>query len=138
MTLHEGAALSGLGRYRGNGGARAAIALAATAALLAPAWSCVIAGDKSVAPAVARILTLDADAELGSYLAGTCVACHRQQSAPQVIPPIAGLEKERFVTALVEYKTGARTNAAMMSVASSLGDPEIAALAMHFHGLGTQ
>jgi cytochrome c553 len=90
----------------------------------------------SVSPEVSSILELSGDAAYGAYLAGECVTCHRA-SGGAGIPPIAGLPAEYLVTALVEYRSGTRTNEVMVTTASRLGDAEIAALAAHFSELST-
>lgn len=82
--------------------------------------------------AVQRILAIDADPAYGAYLGGECATCHRREGADANIPPIAGLPREHFVRALVEYKTGIRTNEVMKLMTDRLGDAEIAALAAHF------
>lgn len=82
--------------------------------------------------AVQRILAIDADPAYGEYLAGECATCHRREGADANIPPIAGLPREHFTRALVEYKTGLRTNEVMKLMTDRLGDAEIAALAAHF------
>jgi cytochrome c len=91
----------------------------------------------SVSPEVSAILELSGDAAYGAYLAGECVTCHRASGGGAGIPPIAGLPADYLVTALVEYRSGARTNEVMVTTASRLGDAEIAALAAHFSELST-
>lgn len=105
------------------------------AASLAFGWSSARADSSEntdVAAHVTTILALNADAAYGDYLAGDCVACHRQSGAADGIPPIAGLPVEHLVNALVEYKLGVRDNEVMTVRTSRLGDEEIAALAAHF------
>lgn len=72
-----------------------------------------------------------ADLAYGEYLAGECVACHRQ-GAEAGIPPIDVLPAQDFIRALHEYRDGKRDHALMQNVAKSLGDAEIEALAAYF------
>jgi cytochrome c len=73
------------------------------------------------------------DAAYGEYLASECVTCHGSD-ANASIPPLRTLRYEELITALKAYRDGTRTNAVMRSVARSLGDAEIEALAAHFAG----
>ncbi|MEZ5935319.1 MAG: hypothetical protein R3F54_26010 [Alphaproteobacteria bacterium] len=74
------------------------------------------------------------DLAYGEYLAGECVACHRA-GAEGGIPPINSLPAPYFVEALKEYKEGERDHALMRTVARSLGDTEMEALAAYFEQL---
>ena len=73
-----------------------------------------------------------ADAPYGAYLAAECAACHRRDAAHGAIPPLHVLTYDRLVAALKAYRDGTRANAVMQSVARSLGDAEIEALAAYF------
>lgn len=82
---------------------------------------------------IARNPGLAADVAYGEYLASGCVACHgADANAP--IPPLRSLRYEELVAALMAYREGTRTNPAMQSVARSLGEVEIEALAAYFSG----
>jgi cytochrome c len=83
---------------------------------------------------MARNPGLAADAAYGEYLAAECVTCHGADAASTSIPPLRSLQYEDLVAALKEYRDGTRANPAMQSVARSLGDAEIAALASYFSG----
>jgi len=74
------------------------------------------------------------DLAYGEYLAGECVACHRAD-AEGGIPPINALPAPYFVQALKEYKDGERDHDLMGTVARSLGDTEMEALAAYFEQL---
>lgn len=74
------------------------------------------------------------DLAYGEYLAGECVACHRVNSET-AIPPINALPAPYFVEALREYKEGERDHDLMRSVARSLGQAEMEALAAYFEQL---
>lgn len=80
----------------------------------------------------AAILSMSGDAAYGQYLGGECATCHRSSGAAAGIPPIAGLPRDHFVLALVEYRAGLRDNEVMTTTASRLTDEEIAALAAYF------
>lgn len=72
-----------------------------------------------------------ADLAYGEYLAGECVACHRAGS-DAAIPPINALPAPYFIEALREYREGERDHALMRTVARSLGEAEMEALAAYF------
>ena len=74
------------------------------------------------------------DLAYGEYLAGECVACHRVNSET-AIPPINSLPAPYFIEALREYREGERDHELIRSVARSLGDTEIEALAAYFEQL---
>ncbi|MFZ5964940.1 c-type cytochrome [Thalassococcus sp. BH17M4-6] len=80
------------------------------------------------------LLTMEGDPEYGEYLGGECTTCH-QLEAYDGIPPLAGLDKEHFILAMLEYRQKLRENAAMQLVAGRLSDEEIAALAAYFKEL---
>lgn len=75
-----------------------------------------------------------ADLAYGEYLAGECVTCHLV-GAEAGIPPINALPAPYFVEALREYRDGERDHDLMHTVARSLGDKEMAALAAYFEQL---
>jgi cytochrome c len=77
-------------------------------------------------------LALADDNELGAYLASECVACHRHDGADLGIPSIVGWRESDFAAALRAYRTGARHNQVMRSVAGTLSDDDVAALAGFF------
>ena len=66
----------------------------------------------------------------GKHLAQECTTCHRAdgRSGGQ-IPNIFGLDREFFLTTMRFYKTGARTNPVMNSVAEALNEEQLEALA---------
>lgn len=75
------------------------------------------------------------DVEFGAYLASECASCHRPDAASDGIPPIEGMARERFIMALHAYREGERANQTMRSVARSLGEEEIRALAAYYASL---
>ena len=72
---------------------------------------------------------------LGRHLARECAACHRIDGVDNGIPSITGWVADDFVTTMGFYRTGARPNQAMVSVAQSLSDDEIKALAVYYASL---
>jgi cytochrome c len=72
------------------------------------------------------------DLALGRHLAGECVTCHPRDNRNVGIPVIIGWPTEQFVAVLRSYKAKERTNPVMRSVAASLNDEEMAALAAYF------
>jgi cytochrome c553 len=96
-----------------------------------------VLGGAAVATAIA-IEPLPADENinnlkaLGQHLAQECTPCHRLDGQDSGIPPIAGLAPEYFIETMSFYKNGQRNNPAMVSVAQSLDDRQIKALAQYF------
>ncbi|MEK9970319.1 MAG: hypothetical protein VW600_14360 [Ferrovibrio sp.] len=77
-----------------------------------------------------------ADRELGEYLSGECVTCHKptgQSSA--AIPSITGWPVEQFVAVMDAYRRKQRDNQAMQTIAGRLSDHEIVSLAAFFAAL---
>ncbi|MEZ5716644.1 MAG: c-type cytochrome [Paracoccaceae bacterium] len=72
------------------------------------------------------------DLELGAWLAGECITCHRDGAAERGIPPIAGWPEEAFAAEMRAYRSGGRLHALMQMLAGRLSDEEIAALAAWF------
>lgn len=70
--------------------------------------------------------------EYGQYLSSQCATCHRLDAFEGGIPPLGHLPKDYFVIAMKEYKSGRRSNPAMVSVANSLSEEEIEALAAYY------
>ncbi|GBE44638.1 hypothetical protein BMS3Bbin10_02740 [bacterium BMS3Bbin10] len=88
-----------------------------------------------IATSMAALTSLAAFAneerEYGEYLAGECTSCHRD-GANETIPPIVGYEVWAFVSLMDTYRNGERDNQAMVSVAKSLDEEQIKALAIYF------
>lgn len=68
----------------------------------------------------------------GEHLSSECTSCHRIDGTDNGIPGIVGWPAEAFVAVLVSYRDGERTNPAMVSVAKSLEEDQMAALAAYF------
>lgn len=75
------------------------------------------------------------DADYGEFLSGQCTTCHQLSGKDQGIPAIVGWPADSFVAVMNSYKTKERENKAMQTIAASLGDEEIAALAAYFEKL---
>lgn len=73
----------------------------------------------------------EGDPDYGAYLVQECTACH-VAGGTTAVPAIDGIAPGYFRLAMEEYAQGARENAAMVNVARSLGDEELAALAAYF------
>lgn len=90
-------------------------------------------------PLAALALPATADdarvAAYGKHLSAECSACHRIDGIDNGIPSITGWNVQDFVATLHFYKDGSRSNAAMISVAQSLDDPQIQALAVYYGSL---
>jgi cytochrome c553 len=71
----------------------------------------------------------------GQHLARECTGCHRIDGVDNGIPSILGRDAEQFATTLKFYKTGERGNPVMVSVAKSLDDEQVRALASYFGSL---
>jgi cytochrome c len=76
------------------------------------------------------------DAAFGEYLSGTCVTCHQATGkAAGGIPPIVAWPEDQFIAVMNAYRSKDRENLVMRTIAASLSDEEIAALAAYFGGL---
>ncbi|MDD4911843.1 MAG: hypothetical protein PHP57_06065 [Sideroxydans sp.] len=87
--------------------------------------------------AVAMALPVfDAQAEVDKHarnLAGSCAACHGTNGSNKSgMPILAGMDKALFVTALKEFKSGARPATVMQHHAKGYTDEEFELLADFF------
>jgi cytochrome c553 len=71
----------------------------------------------------------------GRHLAQECTGCHRIDGIDNGIPSIIGWSPDAFVTTVKFYQEGKRTNPVMVSVAGSLNDKQLTALAAYFGSL---
>lgn len=85
----------------------------------------------ALGPEAEAVLAAAADAAYGEYLSAECTSCH--SAADAGIPKIEGLDPELFVSAMVDYRSGARTHQVMQMISGRLGDEEIASLALYFN-----
>jgi cytochrome c553 len=68
----------------------------------------------------------------GRHLARECTACHRLDGTDRGIPSITGWDAEQLAATLKFYQTGARVNPVMVTVAKSLDDRQVRALALYY------
>lgn len=71
----------------------------------------------------------------GEHLSQECSSCHRRDGVDNGIPSILGMKADHFVETLKYYQSGARTNAVMVSVARSLDEEQMRALAAYYESL---
>ena len=71
----------------------------------------------------------------GEHLSRECTTCHRLDGTDNGIPSIVGWDGGQFVTTMKFYQEGLRDNVAMMSVAKSLNEEQVQALAAYFASL---
>ena len=91
----------------------------------------------AVSLSVASAATAD-DAKALSYgrhLSQECSSCHRIDGIDNGIPSIVAWDRDTFITTMKFYQAGARPNPAMVSVAQSLDDAQINALATYYASL---
>ena len=89
-----------------------------------------VPGDAADTTSLDTLLEIEGDVAWGEYLSSECTACH--SDADGRIPRIAGLPGDYMLSALHDYRTGARENAIMQNVAQALSDDEMAALSAYF------
>jgi cytochrome c553 len=68
----------------------------------------------------------------GAHLAQECTSCHRVDGVENGFPSITGWDVDTFTRTLRLYQQGARTNPVMGSVAKSLDDDQLRALALYW------
>jgi cytochrome c553 len=68
----------------------------------------------------------------GQHLSQECTSCHRLDGTDNGIPPIAGWPASILERTLKSFQQGARTNPVMVSVAKSLDDEQVHALALYW------
>lgn len=93
------------------------------------------AGLAAIALGTVPVGPAGADPAYGEYLSAECITCHRSEAETGGIPPIAGLPTRYFMGALKDYRAGRRANPVMQSVARSLDDDQIEALAAYYASL---
>ena len=72
-----------------------------------------------------------ADEQLAAYLAGTCNTCHHSGGPGAAIPALAGRDAAELIALLQAYRGGARPDALMHAVASSLSEAETVEVATY-------
>lgn len=71
----------------------------------------------------------------GRHLSQECTSCHRLDGVDNGIPSIVGWTADTFVATIKYYRDGSRTNPVMTSVAGSLNEQQVDALAAYFASL---
>jgi cytochrome c553 len=71
----------------------------------------------------------------GRHLAQECTGCHRLDGIDNGIPSIVGWKADAFIATVKFYQAGSRTNPVMVSVANSLNEKQLEALATYFGSL---
>lgn len=86
--------------------------------------------------AVANPAWAAGDAAAGKAKAAGCAGCHGangEGKAPN--PALAGMDEAKFIQAMKDYKSGKRANPIMKSLATPLGEQDMANLAAHYASL---
>ena len=97
-------------------------------------------------PALATAQTADkgGSADAGSRKIQMCAGCHGipgwRTAFPEVygVPKIGGQHAAYIVSALQQYKSGARAHPSMRAIAASLSDQDMADLAAYYSGAPVQ
>ena len=71
----------------------------------------------------------------GKHLSAECSGCHRVDGVDNGIPSITGWVPGDFIATLDFFKNGSRPNPAMISVARSLDEEQVKALATYYGSL---
>ncbi|MDK1494139.1 cytochrome c4 Flags: Precursor [Sinorhizobium sp. 7-81] len=67
----------------------------------------------------------------GAQIAATCASCHHPTDGGQAIPPIATLDEQAIVKAMLAFRASESPSHVMHAVALSLSDDELAATARY-------
>jgi cytochrome c553 len=90
----------------------------------------------SVAALLASGATWGGDAAAGKAKSASCAGCHGAKGEGKAsFPKIAGMDENKFIQALKDYKSGKRANAPMKAAATPLGDKEFEDLAGYYASL---
>jgi cytochrome c553 len=78
-----------------------------------------------------------ADAAAGKAKSAPCAGCHgaNGEGKGAAGPPIAGMDKAKFVQAMKDYKSGKRPHAAMKALSANLSDADCDNLAEYYASL---
>ena len=79
---------------------------------------------------LAATLGMAADRQ-STQLAAMCASCHRLDGRDKGIPSIVGLDQKQFVDVMAAFKSGERSSQIMHTIALSLSDGEVSALAAY-------
>ncbi|MCA1368675.1 c-type cytochrome [Bradyrhizobium sp. BRP14] len=72
-----------------------------------------------------------AEVSQGAQIAATCASCHDPTGGGQSIPPIAALDEQAIVKAMLAFRASESPSLVMHAVALSLSDDELAATARY-------
>ncbi|MEP0520040.1 MAG: c-type cytochrome [Hyphomicrobiales bacterium] len=73
------------------------------------------------------------DVEYGEYLSSECVTCHQAgATSSEQIPSIEGWDKASFVAVMKSIRAKEQESKVMQTIAASLDDEQIDALAAYF------
>lgn len=92
---------------------------------------------KSVLSCLAGLVLLggqagaEADTSQGAQLAAACASCHGLSGSDKGIPAIMGLDEQKIIAAMLDYRASDRPNHIMHAIALSLSDEEIASVARY-------
>jgi cytochrome c len=78
---------------------------------------------------------VEGDVEYGQYLSSECVTCHNNNQEHTGIPRIAGLPAEGMLILLRAYRDRELSNQTMQTIAASLDDEQMAAIAAYYASL---
>jgi cytochrome c553 len=73
--------------------------------------------------------------QYGKHLAEECSSCHRQRGPNPGIAPIDEWDLDHIIATMKAYQSGERPNPAMGSVAKSLNEEQLQALALYYASL---
>jgi cytochrome c553 len=73
--------------------------------------------------------------EYGKHLAQECASCHRHGGPNPGIIPVEDWDLDRFIPTMKAYQSGERHNPLMASVARSLDEQQLQALALYYTSL---
>ncbi len=71
----------------------------------------------------------------GKHLMEECKSCHRERGPNAGVAPIEDWDREHFIQIMRDYQSGIRSNPAMASVAKSLSEEQLQALAVYLASL---
>ncbi len=91
----------------------------------------------ALALAAAMPLHAAGDAAAGKAKSALCAACHGPAgiAVADMYPNLAGQNQTYLISALNQYRSGARTNPIMKPMAASLSDADVENLAAYFSSL---
>ncbi|HSH85348.1 MAG TPA: c-type cytochrome [Guyparkeria sp.] len=88
----------------------------------------------SLGASTTSVLASDLSTPSGEMFSNTCAACHGTfgHFEGDYMPPLAGMDKGRFVESMIAFRNGSRPATIMDRVAKAFTDEEIEAMADFF------